>query len=95
MRRVISIAMVILGLTMAITGIWNIFPPFNEMLFPPHIVISFIFGLLAIVHIWLNWKSVVRYFRGLGRWWMMVGLGFALVIYVGLIVPVFFIVGIW
>ena len=95
MRRFISITMVIFGLAMVMTGVWNIFPPFNEMLFPPHIITSFILGLLVIVHLWLNWKSVVRYFRGLGRWWVLVSLGFVLVIYTGIIVPILTITEVW
>jgi len=95
MRRGISIAMVIFGLAVVITGIWNWFPPFDTMFFPPHAISSFVFGLLAIVHIWLNWKPLVRCFKGLGRWWILVGLGYALVIYMGIIVPVFTVTGIF
>jgi len=89
MKRVIGIAMVIFGLAMVITGIWNLFPPFNTMLFPAHIIPSFIFGLLVVVHIWLNWKLLGRYFKRLGRWWILVGLGFLLAIYLGIIMPIF------
>jgi len=89
MRRAISIAMVIFGLAMVITGIWNLFPPFNTMLFPAHIIPAFIFGLLAATHLWLNWKLIVRYFKRLGWWWILVGLGFILVIYLGIIMPIF------
>ena len=95
MRRGISVAMVIFGLLMLISGIQKLFPPFNTMLFPPHIISSFILGILAIIHIWLNWKPLVRCFKGLGWWWVLVGLGYALVIYMGIIVPVFTITGIF
>ena len=88
MRRIMGIAMVILGLAMVTTGIWNLFPPFNTVLFPPHIITSFIFGVLVVIHIWVNWKPITRYFKGLGRWWIPVGVGFAAVIWVGIIMPI-------
>ncbi len=88
MRRVISIAMVIFGFTMVITGILKLFPPFNDMTFPPHIINSCIFGVLAVTHAWLNRKPIVRYFKGLGRWWILVGLGFLLVIWSVVIMPI-------
>ena len=88
MRRGISIAMVIFGVATAITGIWNIFPPFDTIITPPHMISSFIFGILAVIHIWLNWKPILRYFKGLGWWWGLVGLGCAFVIWAGIIAPV-------
>ena len=84
MRRVIGIAMVIFGLAALITGIQKFLPPFNAMFYPPHVINSSIFGLLVVAHIWLNWKPVVRYFRKLGRWWILVGLGFAAIIGLGI-----------
>jgi hypothetical protein len=88
MRRAISIALAVFGLAMLITGIEKLFPPFDEMTFVPHIVNSFIFGVLAVVHIWLNWKALMHYFRRLGWWWGLVGLGFALVIGSSIVMPV-------
>jgi hypothetical protein len=44
--------------------------------------------VLVCIHIGLNWKSIGRYFKGLGRWWFLVGLGLAAVIVVG-IIPLF------
>lgn len=88
MRRGISIAMVIFGIAMVITGIWNIFPPFDTELTPPHIISSFIFGVLIILHVWLNWKPIVRYFKGLGWWWVLVGLGCVFIIWASIIAPV-------
>ena len=76
MRRVISIAMFIFGLSMVITGIMKLFPPFSDNTFPSHIVNSIIFGILAITHTWMNWKPLTRYLKGLGRWWFLVGFGF-------------------
>ena len=84
MRRAISIAMVIFGLAAVITGIQKFFPPFNTILYPPHIINACIFGLIITVHIRLNWKPIVRYFNRLGWGWIPVGLGFAAVIGVGI-----------
>ena len=83
-----GIIMVILGLAMAITGIWNFFPPFDTMFFPPHAITSCIFGVLVVVHVCLNQKSIAKYFKGLGRWWILAGVGFAAVIWVGIILPI-------
>jgi cytochrome b subunit of formate dehydrogenase len=63
MRRVLSIAMVIAGLVMAITGIWKFFPPFDTEFFPPHVISAFVFTGLVIIHIWLNRKPLIRYFK--------------------------------
>ena len=88
MRRGIGIAMVIFGLAMLITGIQKLFSPASDMFYPPHVIISCIFALLVVIHIVLNWKPICRYFKGLGRWWVLVGLGFAAVV-VAAIIPVF------
>jgi hypothetical protein len=85
MRRGISIAMVIFGLAMLISGIQKLFPPANTFFYPPHVINACIFGVLVIVHIVLNWKQIGRHFSGLGRWWILVGLGFAAVIVVAII----------
>ena len=88
MKRGIAIAMVIFGLAMVISGIQKFFPPSSESFYPPHVINACIFGLLVVVHVWLHWKQIVRHFSGLGRWWILVGLGFAAVIVVG-IIPLF------
>ena len=93
MRRVIGIAMVLFGLMTALTGIWNFFPPFNTVLYPPHVINSCIFGILAVVHICLNRKPIAQYFKRLGRRWVLVGLGFAAVIWLGIIFPILVKVG--
>jgi hypothetical protein len=86
-RRAVSIALVLFGLFTAISGLWNFFPPLNAEFSPGHAVGACIFGILCIVHIWLNWKPLIRYLRGLGWWWILVGLGLAGLIPL-LIVPV-------
>ena len=88
MRRGIGIALVIFSLAMVVSGIQKLFSPASDRFYPPHVIISFIFALLVFAHIRLNRKSIARYFKGLGRWWLLVGLGLAAVIVVG-IIPLF------
>lgn len=95
MRRIIGILMVIFGLTAALTGIWEFFSPFNTTFYAPHVINACIFGLLAAVHIWLNRKPVFRYFKGLGWRWVLVGLGLAAIIWLGIIMPVFVLMSIF
>ncbi len=85
MRRGIAIAMVIFGLALVISGIQKLFPPANDIFYRPHVVLACIFALLVIAHIKLNWKSITRHFKGLGRWWLLVGLGLAVVIVVSIL----------
>ena len=95
MRRGIAIAMGIFGLSMVITGILKLFPPFNSITFPAHIINSITFGILVTIHTCLNWKPLSRYFKGLGRWWILVGLGFLLVIWSVIVMPIFITTGVW
>jgi hypothetical protein len=88
MRRGISIALVIFGLAMLVSGLQKLFPPANDIFYRPHVVMACIFAVLVCVHLGLNRKSIARHFKGLGRWWLLVGLGFAAVIVVG-IIPLF------
>jgi hypothetical protein len=81
MRRGIIIAMVIVGLITMLTGIWELFPPFNETFYPAHVANAYIFAVLVLVHVWLDWKRLVRHLKGLGWWWLLVGLGFAEIIW--------------
>ena len=75
MRRAVSIALVVSGLFSAVTGIWNFIPPFSESFSPGHAIGAAIFGILCVIHVWLNWKSILRYFKTLGWWWLPVALG--------------------
>ena len=88
MRRGISIAMVIFGLIMMVSGISKLFPPFNTTFHPGHVANSAIFVLLVIIHIWLNRKSIVQSFKGLKWGWVLVGLGLAVVVWVGVGLPI-------
>ena len=77
MRRVLGILLVLSGLFTVISGIWNFFPPFSESFSPGHAFVACLFGVLCILHVWLNWKPILRYFRNLKWWWLPVGVGFA------------------
>lgn len=75
MRRAVSVALVVTGLFSAVTGVWNFFPPFSESFSPGHAIGASIFGALCVVHVWLNWKSILRYLKNLGWWWILVAAG--------------------
>ena len=89
MRRSIGIAMVIFGLGAALTGIWQLFPPFNEGPDPMHLTAAFPFAIVIVIHVWLNRRPAFRYFTGLRLRWILVGLGFVYVVWVGIIGPMF------
>ena len=94
MRRGISIAMALFGLSIVITGIWNFFPPFNQVFFTPHVINSSIFGVLAALHVWLNRKPIIRHFRELGWRWVLVGILIAAVTWNSIILPILMVGGI-
>ena len=75
MRRAVSIMLVVTGLFSAVTGIWNFFPPFSESFSPGHAIGACIFGILCVIHVWLNWKPIVKYLKNLGWWWILVAAG--------------------
>ena len=87
MRRVTGILLVIVGLFTAITGIWNFFPPFSSSFSPGHAVGACVFGVLAVIHVYLNWKAILRYFRGLGWWWLPVAASLIAIVVI-VIVPI-------
>jgi hypothetical protein len=86
-KRIVSIALALSGLFTAATGIWNFFPPFIGSFSPGHAVGAGIFCAICIIHIWLNWKPLLWYFKGLGGWWCPVILGLIGIISV-IIIPV-------
>lgn len=88
MRRGISIALLLFGLSMAMGGICKLFPPYNKMFYPPHISSSFIFVILAVIHVWLNRKPLISYFKRLKLLgWMLVGLGIVTILWMGVGLP--------
>jgi multisubunit Na+/H+ antiporter MnhB subunit len=86
-RRAITISVVLTGLFTVFSGFWNFFPPYDSEFSPGHAVGASVFGVLALAHAWLNRRPIRQYFRGLGWWWAVVGLGFAALIPL-LLVPV-------
>ena len=81
MRRGITIAMVVSGLITVLTGMWQFYPPFNDVFYLPHAANAFTFVVLVLIHIWLDWKRLLQHFKRLGWWWLLVGLGFAEIIW--------------
>jgi hypothetical protein len=85
MRRTVSIILVLTGLFTVITGIWNFFPPFSKSFSPGHAVVACVFGVICVVHAWLNWKAIRKYLQGLGWKWLLVGSGLIASVMVGII----------
>ena len=96
MRRVIGIAMVIFGIWAVISGISQFIPPFDTMFDPGHVVSACVFTALVLTHVCLNVKTVVRYFKGLGRWWIPIGFVVAsTIVFEGIVVTVMIATGVW
>jgi len=95
MRRVIGIAMVIAGVWAVISGISQFFPPFDMLFDIGHVVSACIFAALVITHVCLNAKTIVRYFEGLGRWWILIGFVVAgTIVFEGIVVTILIIMGV-
>ena len=96
MRRVIGIAMVIAGIWAVISGISQFFPPFDTMFDIGHVVSACTFAALLITHVCLNAKTIVRYFKGLGRWWILIGFVVAsTIVFEGIVVTILIAMGVW
>ena len=96
MRRSISIAMVLFGIWAVISGISQFFPPFDTEFDVGHVVSACGFAVLLGIHVWLNRKPAVRYFKGLGRWWILIGVFVAgSIIFEGIVVTILIAMGVW
>jgi hypothetical protein len=91
-RRVISILLIIFSSSLVLSAVRNLplpqFANFSKEFDAAHAVTGGILVILLGIHIWLNRKPIVRYFRKLGWWWIPVGLGFAAVIWGGVIMTI-------
>ena len=87
MRRGIGIAMAIFIVWSVVTGIWQLFPPYDEGVEPLHIVPAFPLAVLICIHVWLNRKPLVRYFQGLGWKWLWVVLGVLCILWAAIGAP--------
>ena len=95
MRRGVGIAMVIFGIWAAISGISQFFPPFDTEFDIGHVVSGCGFALLVGTHAWLNQKTIVKYFKGLGRWWILIGVGVAgSIVFEGIVVTILIAMGV-
>ena len=73
MRNVTSISMVLFGLWTALSGIIELTPiAIGES--AHHVMAGILFSAACCVHIWLNRKPVLNYFRKLRWQWGLVGL---------------------
>jgi hypothetical protein len=70
------------------TGIWQLFPPFNTGVEPHHIIPAFTFAILLLLHVWLNRKPLFRYFQGLGWKWVFIVLGIFGILWTGIGLPI-------
>jgi hypothetical protein len=92
MRRVIGILLVICTSLVVLGAIRNLpisqFDNFSRQFDIGHAISGGVFVILLGIHLWLNRKSLVKYFGSLRWWWVAVGLGFAAVIWGGIGVTV-------
>ena len=95
MRRGISIAMVIFGTGAVLSGIRQFFPPFDTMFDFAHVTLACIFAILTGIHAWLNRRPLLRYFKRLRWWWILVGLGILSIIWGCIVVSTLVITGVW
>ena len=72
-----------------------VFPPFDTEFDIGHVVSGCGFALLVGTHAWLNQKTIVKYFKGLGRWWILIGVGVAgSIVFEGIVVTILIAMGV-
>jgi len=72
MRSGVTIAMSLLGIWTILTGI--IGSPAH------HILAALAFIVVLCIHVWLNRKSFLQRFKGLGWKWSLIGLGILIIL---------------
>lgn len=89
MRRVISILLIIFTSNLVLGAVRNLplpqFANFSKQFDVGHAVSGGMFVILLGIHLWLNRKSLARYFGKLRWWWIIVGLGFIGVVWGGVV----------
>jgi membrane protease YdiL (CAAX protease family) len=89
MRRVISILLIIFTSNLVLAAVRNLplpqFANFSRQFDVGHAVSGGIFVILLGIHLWLNRKPLARYFGKLRWWWILVGIGFAGVVWGGVV----------
>ena len=88
MRRGISIALILNVIWLILTGIWQLFPPFNKQVDPHHIIPVVLFIILLTIHLWLNRKPIFKYFKGLGWKWVLIAIWIIGILWVVIGVPI-------
>jgi hypothetical protein len=71
LKSIIAGALLILGIWTFVTGIMD-----SEI----HIFAGCASTVVICIHVWLNRKSFLQRFRGLGWMWMLIGLGILITI---------------
>ena len=79
MRKGITIAMTLLCIWMISTGLTALASPRIDA--PAHHVVAAVLFLIALaIHVWLNRKPLLHYFKNLRWQWVLIGLGIVLIV---------------
>jgi hypothetical protein len=65
-RRVISVTLLLVGVSTLVSGTWSLFLPAGSPAIPIHAAAGCLFGLLSLVHVRYNRNAVRLYLRDLG-----------------------------
>jgi hypothetical protein len=99
MRRVIGILLILFTTIVVFGAVRNlpvpVFKTFSSQFDIGHAISGLIFVILLGIHLWLNRKPLSRYFSNLKWWWILVGLGFLVVIWGGIGVTLMVGLGVW
>jgi hypothetical protein len=99
MRRVISILLILFTSLVLLGAVRNLpvaqFDNFSKQFDIGHAVSGGIFFILLCIHLWLNRQALALYFSKLRWWWILVGLGFAAVVWGGIGITILVSLGIW
>ena len=97
MRRPVTILLVLFAINEILAGLRHMPIPCLAVLTTDfdwaHAVTASLFSVLFIIHAWFNRRTIVRYFRDLHYWWILVGLGIALLLWSGIVNPVLTVLG--
>ena len=97
MRRPIAILLILFGFHEILAGLRHMPVPLFAALSTEfdwiHAITASLFCVFFTIHAWFNRRSIIYYFSKLGRWWILVGLGIALLIWSGIISPILTILG--
>ena len=87
-RRGMAIGIVLMSTIVFLSGIRQLFAPFDTIFDWSHVIPSFILVGLICIHLWLNRKALVRYFTRPGKWWWLIGPGIAVIVFTCIVRPI-------